>query len=176
MLTGRNNIPHLPQLEQWLGEPVKVIVISASCFLTNNKGFAVLPRAHQHMLTRFFTRTVQVVLRDMEGAVHTPQSPAGMHPGDADQPMSSGSVLTVDGDGEVAPPPPAHPLAVYWNYLSYLFRKQPTLSEEEALEADYRDLLQAPLQPLQDNLESSTYETFERDAAKYIAYEEAVYR
>lgn len=35
-------------------------------------------------------------------------------------------------------------------------------------------LLQAPLQPLQDNLESQTYETFERDATKYIAYEEAI--
>ncbi len=57
-----------------------------------------------------------------------------------------------------------------------MFRKQPPLSEEEVLESEYRDFLQAPLQPLQDNLESSTYETFERDAAKYAAYEEAVYR
>ncbi len=37
-------------------------------------------------------------------------------------------------------------------------------------------LLQSPLQPLQDNLESQTYETFERDATKYSTYEEAVYR
>ena len=35
-------------------------------------------------------------------------------------------------------------------------------------------MLQAPLQPLQDNLESQTYETFERDTKKYTAYEEAV--
>lgn len=34
--------------------------------------------------------------------------------------------------------------------------------------------MQAPLQPLQDNLESQTYETFERDDTKYIAYEEAI--
>ena len=32
---------------------------------------------------------------------------------------------------------------------------------------------QAPLQPLQDHLESSTYETFERDATKYTTYMEA---
>ena len=38
----------------------------------------------------------------------------------------------------------------------------------------YRDYLQAPLQPLMDNLESVTYETFEKDASKYIQYEEAV--
>ena len=30
------------------------------------------------------------------------------------------------------------------------------------------------MQPLQDNLESQTYETFERDTNKYLAYEEAV--
>ena len=34
--------------------------------------------------------------------------------------------------------------------------------------------LQAPLQPLQDNLENSTYETFERDTIKYTKYEEAI--
>ena len=33
---------------------------------------------------------------------------------------------------------------------------------------------QAPLQPLQDNLENSTYETFERDSIKYTKYEEAI--
>ncbi len=32
-----------------------------------------------------------------------------------------------------------------------------------------------PLQPLQDNLELQTYETFERDSPKYIAYEEAMH-
>lgn len=43
----------------------------------------------------------------------------------------------------------AHPLRPYWEYLSYLFRKLPVLSSDEQLEADYRDYLQAPLQPLQ---------------------------
>ena len=34
---------------------------------------------------------------------------------------------------------------------------------------------QVPLQPLQDNLELQTYETFERDTPKYAAYEQAVH-
>lgn len=33
---------------------------------------------------------------------------------------------------------------------------------------------QSPLQPLQDNLESTTYETFERDGQKYSQYQLAV--
>lgn len=40
--------------------------------------------------------------------------------------------------------------------------------------AGYKDTLQMPLQPLADNLQNSTYETFERDPTKYQKYEEAV--
>ena len=36
-------------------------------------------------------------------------------------------------------------------------------------------ITQVPLQPLQDNLELQTYETFERDAPKYTAYEQAIH-
>lgn len=34
---------------------------------------------------------------------------------------------------------------------------------------------QAPLQPLQDNLESQTYEAFEKDVTKYACYQAAVH-
>lgn len=67
-----------------------------------------------------------------------------------------------------------HPLRQHWEYIVYLFRKIDPVSEQELVEAGYRDYLQAPLQPLMDNLESATYETFEKDASKYIQYEEAV--
>lgn len=59
-------------------------------------------------------------------------------------------------------------------YLAHLFGKMPGVSEAETFEAPYYDYLQAPLQPLSDNLESQTYETFERDPVKYASYEEAV--
>lgn len=36
------------------------------------------------------------------------------------------------------------------------------------------DYLQAPLQPLMDNLESQTYEAFEKDPVKYAQYEKAI--
>lgn len=35
--------------------------------------------------------------------------------------------------------------------------------------------MQAPLQPLQDNLESATYETFEKDTTKYSVYQSAIH-
>merc|ERR1711860_72733 len=40
----------------------------------------------------------------------------------------------------------------------------------------YEDYLQNPLQPLMDNLESGTYEVFERDPVKYSEYQNAVFR
>lgn len=36
----------------------------------------------------------------------------------------------------------------------------------------YYDYLQAPLQPLMDNLHGMTYESFEKDPVKYYQYEE----
>jgi type II protein arginine methyltransferase len=44
----------------------------------------------------------------------------------------------------------------------------------EAAEAPYLDYLQSPLQPLMDNLESQTYEAFEKDPVKYKQYELAI--
>ena len=73
-----------------------------------------------------------------------------------------------------ARPENAHPARRRWEYVVYLFRKIEPTTEQELQEAGYRDYLQAPLQPLMDNLESATYETFEKDASKYIQYEEAV--
>eukprot|EP01062_Namystynia_karyoxenos_P055643 TRINITY_DN4667_c0_g2_i1.p1 TRINITY_DN4667_c0_g2~~TRINITY_DN4667_c0_g2_i1.p1 ORF type:complete len:654 (+),score=192.09 TRINITY_DN4667_c0_g2_i1:91-1962(+) len=50
------------------------------------------------------------------------------------------------------------------------------LTDQERYEAPYRDYLQDPLQPLMDNLDSKTYEVFEKDPVKYERYEEAVFR
>eukprot|EP01065_Artemidia_motanka_P031664 TRINITY_DN3816_c0_g1_i1.p1 TRINITY_DN3816_c0_g1~~TRINITY_DN3816_c0_g1_i1.p1 ORF type:complete len:649 (+),score=214.30 TRINITY_DN3816_c0_g1_i1:113-2059(+) len=62
-------------------------------------------------------------------------------------------------------------------YKSYVqkMRQTITLSPQQQYEAPYQDYLQAPLQPLMDNLESQTYEVFEKDPVKYARYEEAVF-
>ena len=55
-------------------------------------------------------------------------------------------------------------------------RKQAPRTRLERFGAGYQDYLQAPLQPLTDNLESITYEVFEKDPVKYDCYEEAMKR
>jgi protein arginine N-methyltransferase 5 len=67
-------------------------------------------------------------------------------------------------------------LADYADCLCRLHAKMPQYSDNERLERMYMDYLQSPLQPLKDNLESQTYEIFEKDPVKYVQYEEAVKR
>eukprot|EP01135_Chromosphaera_perkinsii_P005578 Nk52_evm3s353 gene=Nk52_evmTU3s353 len=64
----------------------------------------------------------------------------------------------------------------YMSYIDFVKRTQPKLSYEDEFASGYEDFLQSPLQPLMDNLESQTYEIFEKDPVKYVQYEEAVYR
>ena len=60
-------------------------------------------------------------------------------------------------------------------YLAqYLFGGHDKLDREEQIEVNYRNYIQSPLQPLADNLESATYETFENDSIKYDLYEMAM--
>jgi len=59
-------------------------------------------------------------------------------------------------------------------YLRYLQRRQPAKTPIEVFGAGYQDYLQNPLQPLADNLESVTYEVFEKDPIKYEWYERAI--
>ncbi|ORY85586.1 type II protein arginine N-methyltransferase Skb1 [Protomyces lactucae-debilis] len=64
----------------------------------------------------------------------------------------------------------------YLQYLRYVLKNVPEPTPAEASMAGYRDFLQTPLQPLQDNLPSATYEVFERDLIKYNQYELAITR
>eukprot|EP01125_Pyxidicula_operculata_P019865 TRINITY_DN7223_c0_g1_i1.p1 TRINITY_DN7223_c0_g1~~TRINITY_DN7223_c0_g1_i1.p1 ORF type:complete len:620 (-),score=124.58 TRINITY_DN7223_c0_g1_i1:101-1960(-) len=65
-------------------------------------------------------------------------------------------------------------LSIYQQYITWLWRQTPQLTELEKFEKPYWDYLQSPLQPLMDNLESQTYEVFEKDPIKYKKYEEAI--
>ena len=67
-------------------------------------------------------------------------------------------------------------LKTYWQYLNHLHQTMPLPDPLEAFAKGFEDYLQAPLQPLMDNLESQTYEVFEKDQTKYAVYEEAVFR
>eukprot|EP00930_Biecheleria_cincta_P085540 TRINITY_DN74923_c0_g1_i1.p1 TRINITY_DN74923_c0_g1~~TRINITY_DN74923_c0_g1_i1.p1 ORF type:complete len:613 (-),score=106.14 TRINITY_DN74923_c0_g1_i1:28-1866(-) len=129
------------ELQRWLAEPVRSVIIPADIFLTNKQGFPVLSKRHKTFLMQLFRNKVQVILQGL--------------------PESS----SADADTEK-----------YLHYIARLFQSRAPPTPQEQFEQPYHDYLQAPLQPLQDNLESQTYETFEKDPVKYVQYEQAVYR
>ena len=51
----------------------------------------------------------------------------------------------------------AHGLSPYRRYLAHLASSLPGMTIREQFEGPYNDFLQIPLQPLGDNLESTTY-------------------
>lgn len=180
-------------LQRWWGEPLKAVIVQTDAFLTNRRGYPTLSKRHQEFLVHAFRRNIQVVLageaKHSPDPEHPEPSTAAPLPPPPPSPPSSSRVVASGGATEYpslaesasmltttvnAPPLSSNPVRVYWEYLSFLFRKQPVTGETDTLEFAYRDFLQAPLQPLQDNLESQTYETFERDGTKYKVYGEAV--
>ncbi|KAJ3049031.1 Protein arginine N-methyltransferase 5 [Rhizophlyctis rosea] len=136
----------LPQdsslISRWFAEPVKTIILPKTSFISNAKGFPVLPKRHQGVLRQFFEHNVQLAV--------SLSSPEDTH--------------TQGG------------ITAYQQYLRHLHKTRPQLDEAEQFASGYHDYLQAPLQPLMDNLESATYEVFEKDPIKYREYEKAVYQ
>jgi protein arginine N-methyltransferase 5 len=61
----------------------------------------------------------------------------------------------------------------YYQYMDHLYGSQEQNSVEK-FSKGYEDYLQTPLQPLMENLESQTYEVFEKDPIKYSEYQRAV--
>jgi len=46
-------LPSGALIRQWFAEPVRVLLCSADVFLSNNKGYPVLSKAHQRLMNSF---------------------------------------------------------------------------------------------------------------------------
>lgn len=150
-----STLPSVNSIGRWFGESVRALLLHTDCFLTNARGYPCLSKRHQNLITGFFDHSVQVVL-----------SGKPLHR------ASTGS-LANHAENNVNDTQ-KHPLRLYLDYVGYLYQKMGPLTEQERLEHGYKDFLQAPLQPLMDNLEAQTYETFEKDSVKYIQYQRAI--
>lgn len=63
----------------------------------------------------------------------------------------------------------------YQQYLDHLWQTQEPQDPVSEFAKGFEDYLQCPLQPLMDNLESHTYEIFEKDPVKYSEYQRAIH-
>lgn len=155
-----SSLPSGNSLGRWFGEPVRAAIIHTDSFLTNARGYPCLSKRHQKLITGFFNHSIQILISGT--LVHNIS-------------QENLEVLPVNSDGEhFEGPSVRHSLRPYLEYIAYIYRRMDPLPEQERFEVGYRDFLQSPLQPLMDNLEAQTYETFEKDTVKYSQYQRAV--
>ncbi|XP_077538137.1 protein arginine N-methyltransferase 5-like [Haemaphysalis longicornis] len=67
-------------------------------------------------------------------------------------------------------------MRLYYQYIEHLYNTMPEDDVLGQFAKGYEDFLQMPLQPLMDNLETATYEIFEKDPVKYTEYQSAIHQ
>ncbi|KZS92654.1 PRMT5-domain-containing protein [Sistotremastrum niveocremeum HHB9708] len=137
--------PSATLLQRWFGEPLRHVFLPAASFIPNAKGYPVLTKATQSFIRDVVKLRPTIILSQVSAKVHT----------------AGGS-------------------SSYLQYVRHLEKTSPAIVAQETegtvenFSKGWHDWLQAPLQPLQDNLGSLTYDIFERCPAKYDQYEKAV--
>jgi len=163
----------LPEMElqtRWFAEPLHYLTIDKDSFQANRAGYPSLSKHHQDMINMYMRlkNAPFFILQDCGPDATELANMADQHdladfPTLAD--AHNGELLTEQKSR-------ANPFV---DYLRYIERQQEPLTALEATTlTHFQDWLQSPLQPLSDNLESSTYEMFEGDPVKYDLYEQAV--
>ena len=143
------------------------MTLDVTIFAKNPKGYPALSKAHQILITRFIRlRNPPWFLLCDVGPVPASSTPTTMN---GDTIMNSSAFPTIAEAASHTKDPTPH-----LSYLRNLQSKQPPLTLLDKFGSGYQDFLQAPLQPLTVNLESVTYEVFEKDPVKYDWYERAI--
>lgn len=173
---------------RWFAEPLRLLSFKPSTFLRNKGGHPVLSKGHQSLITRYMRlkQPPWLLLCDVEPI---PMLDDQTHlSATADGFPSPSAVADASGSPSPTPAEAAEyntkenhksrsnykDAAAHLIYVRYLQRHQPPRTTIERFGSGYQDYLQAPLQPLTDNLESVTYEVFEKDPIKYDWYERAI--
>ena len=178
-------LPPLSIRSRWHSEPLRLICFSEKTFTPSPKGQPVFTRIHQELLTQYMRiRNAPWILLMDVGPILEPDKPvpsptlaSGWQPfGEAAGPSSSAptpveasQIWRQDSKKSNVLNPTPH-----LDYLRHLQGKQPPKTLLQRFGAGYQDYLQSPLQPLTDNLESITYEVFEKDPIKYDLYYQAI--
>ncbi|KAL6888530.1 hypothetical protein ACP4OV_009556 [Aristida adscensionis] len=184
-----SSLPSINSLVRWFGEPVRAVVLQTNAFLTNSKGYPCLSKRHQKLLTGFFNHSVQVILSG-RSKLNVSQVAEGV--------LSCDENHTEDTRIRHALSPYLEYIAYLYqrmdplseqerfeiNYRDFLQSPLQLLefanasscagNEEQLLCTLHFLMTFLLLQPLMDNLEAQTYETFEKDVVKYSQYQRAV--
>ncbi|CAI5446608.1 unnamed protein product [Caenorhabditis angaria] len=140
----------LKLVERWKAEPVGAICVHSDVFTTGKDGQAVLPQLYQKLLQNLWMfDSMRLLLKQ----------------------INDGTKYRQNLRREYA-------TSLRFTVRNVTWMRQKMAKETDGFLAtsnlDYHDVLQAPLQPLSDNLDSGVYNTFEQDPVKYQRYRDAV--
>lgn len=171
-------LPSLTVQSRWFAEPLRLLSFPSTTFLANQSGYPVLSKAHQSLVFRYMRLRFSpwILLTDV-GSILTEDDSAVPTHGLAESADTSSSPTPAEAAAQQAHGNAKKALkdsTPHLSYVRYLQRNQPPRTVMEQFGSGYQDYLQAPLQPLTDNLESVTYEVFEKDPVKYDWYERAI--
>ena len=187
---------HLPATHaqtRWHSEPLRLLSLTAQTFVPNPDGSPALTKYHQSLIHRYMRlRTPPWILLcdvgttsglpDLEAEVPKLWKANDIGPAEASKdPQKYPEILRGVAQNEQrnseSPTTEENLMPPHVKYIRKLQKDSPAQSTLEYFGAGYfQDYLQGPLQPLSDNLESVTYEVFEKDPVKYDLYESAIYR
>ncbi|KAL4904908.1 hypothetical protein BDW74DRAFT_23616 [Aspergillus multicolor] len=169
LFVGLSLPKHLPPMSvqsRWHSEPVHLFTIDANTFIKNQKGYPVLGKAHQALISRFMRlRTAPWILLCDVGPIPGLEEDTASKPPVSEYPSLAQAATSNKKHHDPTP---------HLSYMRNLQQRQPARTAIERFGVGYQDYLQAPLQPLTVNLESITYEVFEKDPIKYEWYERAI--
>ncbi|KAF3925796.1 hypothetical protein ABW20_dc0101935 [Dactylellina cionopaga] len=165
------SLPKSFTLNRWFAEPIRYLIIDSSAYLLNTKGFPVLTKPHQSLIQQFARKSPYFLLANARHSEYQAENPA-----DNDFPplVPTEPIIPRGARQTAATVRRRDDPESYRKYLYYLLSNLPPPPPLDSFGAGYQDFLQSPLQPLADNLESMTYEVFEKDPVKYDQYERAI--
>lgn len=167
-------LPPQSTISRWFSEPSRLLILSEHTFVDDARNKPVLFKPHQALITKFMRgRNPPWILLNDVGPI--PMTDSSLQDGvtsDAFPSLYEASKQPAHRNQTSKNQDPTPHL----NYIRWLQGEQPRRTLLEKFGAGYQDYLQAPLQPLTDNLESVTYEVFEKDPIKYDKYEDAIER
>ncbi|KAL1955166.1 hypothetical protein VTO42DRAFT_8981 [Malbranchea cinnamomea] len=168
-------LPPIAVQTRWHSEPVHILTLDASSFIKNQKGYPVLSKAHQSLIFRFMRlrNPPWILLCDVgpipgQENIQADGTIAGLEFSSSPTPAEAWQRFGPNVGKKDRDPTP------HLSYIRNLQQRQPQRTALERFGVGYQDYLQAPLQPLTVNLESITYEVFEKDPIKYEWYERAI--
>lgn len=167
-------LPPVPIQSRWYSEPVRLFTLHADIFTKNAKGYPVFSKPHQALVCRFakLKNPPWYLLCEVGSLPRKRPTTKADFSDTTALPMDSSQFPSL-ADAQTTPSKDPTP---HLSYMRNLQNKQPLQTQIERFGAGYQDYLQAPLQPLTVNLESITYEVFEKDPIKYDWYERAIAR